>query len=136
MGAKTKAGEGEGATSLRHAARQASLVEVKMRALSFPSICLFGTRSKFQGRLHTRSGENGYNDVADNNIVDFGADDNDDDYFDDSGEGDDADDIDANNDDDDDDDVSNDDNGYDDDDDDNDNVDSGDDTNDDDDEDD
>ena len=64
-------------TSFRQAAKQASFVEVNIRAwkswsflfrfqyrarilmmnstLSFPSICLFGTLSKFQGRLQTRS---------------------------------------------------------------------------------
>ena len=42
-------------TSFRQAARQASLVEVKISALSWPSIILLGTRSKFHGRLHTLS---------------------------------------------------------------------------------
>lgn len=44
-------------TSFRHAARQASLVEVKIRALSWPWIIEFGTRSKFQGLLQTLSGK-------------------------------------------------------------------------------
>ena len=42
-------------TSFRQAARQASFVEVKMRALSWPCIIEFGTLSKFHGLLQTLS---------------------------------------------------------------------------------
>ena len=42
-------------TSFKQAARHASLVEVKMRALSCPRIIEFGTLSKFQGLLQTLS---------------------------------------------------------------------------------
>ena len=42
-------------TSFKHAARQASFVDVKIKALSCPSIFLFGTRSKFHGLLQTLS---------------------------------------------------------------------------------
>ena len=42
-------------TSLRQEARQASLVAVKMWALSRSGSILLGTRSKVHGRLHTFS---------------------------------------------------------------------------------
>ena len=42
-------------TSFKQAAKQASLVDVKMRALSWPLIIELGTLSKFHGRLQTLS---------------------------------------------------------------------------------
>ena len=42
-------------TSFKHAAKQASLVDVNMSALSCPWIIAFGTLSKFHGRLQTLS---------------------------------------------------------------------------------
>lgn len=44
-------------TSLRQAARQDSLVAVKIKALSRPLSILLGTRSNVQGRLHTFSAQ-------------------------------------------------------------------------------
>ena len=42
-------------TSFKQAAKQASLVDVNMSALSCPWIIAFGTLSKFHGRLQTLS---------------------------------------------------------------------------------